>query len=580
VAGGDRRVDGILIEAGPGAGARRADYLPAGLAAGAPAASARGRAALLLPLAGFVVFAAEALFERPNPIWVAAVFVWALLSTAVAWGLTRPATEAILDVLDRLSGRIGAAIIVGTALGFIVINFVQQRHFAHGAYPEDLAYYGQILWNTFHGQFLSGNIQQDRLYHPPVSSELALHLSPAMLVTLLPLYGLLPAPLTLLVVRDLALAAAAWPLFLLARDRLGGVGGIVVLGLYVVNAAVLAQGFGSFTLLHLAPLPLLWAFYAFSRERFGAFVAWSLVAMCVREDVAITVAGFGLCALVARQAPRWWLFGLAVPVAWWMTATLVIQPAFGRWGNSALDVALAGGSTPLGAYSLLVSEPAWILQGLRDGGLYYLYRVLRGVVFLPVLGVEGLTALPGLASTLFLGRVYHGGTDPFSRFALLSSCMLMAASVLTVARLTVGARHRRAWVVGLLLLAPSAAVLDGVKDVVQARLLAYFERHDGAALREAVARIPPDAAVAAPSYVVPALAHRPRLLTVQYLHEYSDARVEYFVLDRVIDRVTKNPDLRGRYLALLERLAQPGASDEVWRGGDYVVLRVRDGGPR
>src|SRR5205085_5610029 len=134
-----------------------------------------------------------------------------------------------------------------------VINVMQARNFAMSVYSEDTAYYSQVLWNTLRGNFLSGNVTQGHLYEPPVLTDLALHVSPIMVSLLLPLYAVFPHFLTLLIVRDVALAAAAWPLFLLARERMGGGAGVAAVVLYLGNPAVLAQGFESFSLLHLAP---------------------------------------------------------------------------------------------------------------------------------------------------------------------------------------------------------------------------------------------------------------------------------------------------------------------------------------
>jgi hypothetical protein len=528
-----------------------------------------------LPALGFLLFAAEGFFRMPNAKWAVVLLAVTGVASAAAWTLTRPAAGVVLDAVDAHSGRIGFGLLVVTAAGLVVVSVVQDWQFAFGPYPEDLAYSGQIFWNTLNGNFLAGNVQQHRLYNPPVSSDLALHVSPMMMMTLLPLYALVSSPLVLQIVRDVVLVAAAWPLFLLARERMGGTVGLSAMVLYLFNPAVLAQGFGSFTLLHLVPLPLFWAFHAFVRERFGHFMVWTLIALGVREDVGITAVGFGVWALLARRPARWWLFGLAVPAAWWAAVTLVVMPMFGRAANSALDVALAGGSNnPLGAYGLLLGDPSWVLQGLRDGGLYYLYRLLRSVGFVALLGVEGLFALPSLASTLFLGRVYHGGTDPFSRFALLGSCALVAASVLIVVRLARGHRERRVLALCLLLLLPAASLVDGVKDAVQERFLLNFQGADPAALREAIAVIPPTAAVAAPTYVLPALANRRMLFTVQYLHTYPASEVEYFLLDTDLDRVSRNPELRRRYVALVAELERPGRAERVWRGGEFLVLRV------
>src|SRR5690606_39645460 len=90
--------------------------------------------------------------------------------------------------------------------------------FAPGVYAEDTAYYGQLLWNTLRGDILVGNLVQERLYSPPVHSDFALHISP-VLFALLPVYAVAPDHLTLLILRDIALAAAAWPLYTIARSE-------------------------------------------------------------------------------------------------------------------------------------------------------------------------------------------------------------------------------------------------------------------------------------------------------------------------------------------------------------------------
>src|SRR5437588_21490 len=131
------------------------------------------------------------------------------------------------------------------AVAFVAVSVWQARSLAMSVYAEDTAYYSQVLWNTLHGNLLSGSVQQERLYSPPVSSDLALHVAPISLGLLLPAYALFPHFLTLLIIRDVALAAAAWPLFLLARERVGAGAGVAAVVLYLGNAAVLAQGFES-----------------------------------------------------------------------------------------------------------------------------------------------------------------------------------------------------------------------------------------------------------------------------------------------------------------------------------------------
>ena len=535
----------------------------------------KSRIAFLLPLVGYAMFLMEGVFAPPNPTWALLLLLWTLGTSVLAWWLARGGARAIFLSLDRHASSIILGMIAIAAVMLVVASIVQARQFALSVHAEDTAYYNQVVWNTLHGNFLSGNVQQERLFIPPVTNDLALHVSPVLYLGILPIYALFPHFLTLLVVRDLALAAAAWPLFILARERLGGAGGVAAAALYLMNPAVIAQGVEAFYPLQLAPLPFFFALRAFVRQEFGTFLCWMGIAIGLREDIAITMAGFGLWALMTRRPWRWWSCGLAIPALWWGIVTLLIQPAFGRWGNNVSEIAFAGGNhAPLGLYQLIFGNPTWILDMLREGGAEYLYRVLRSVAFLSVLGVEGILAAPVLGATLSLGRVLHSATEPFSRFALLPSCALIGTAVVITSRIA----RRWHWdmrvvPVIVLLLLPSVSLLDGAKDAVQARLTMYTVRNDATALRQALGRIPDAASVAAPNYALPALSHRPKLFYVTYLYMYPQAQPDYIFLDGNIDRITINPELRERYVALLDRLSHSTEYDTIWQTGDYALLQ-------
>jgi hypothetical protein len=328
----------------------------------------------------------------------------------------------------------------------------------------------------------------------------------------------------------------------------------------------------------LAPLPFFFALRAFLRTQFSWFFGWMAISIGIREDVAITMAGFGLWALLKRRQWKWVGISFGLPIVWWGAATLLIQPAFGRLGNSAFDVALAGGSqTPLGVYQVLLEKPSWIIEALRDGGLNYLYRLLRSVGFLSILGPEGLIAAPGLAASLFLGRVFYSGTDPISRFALLSSCALIGAAIVIVSN--IGRRYQldlRGFALITLFLLPSVSLLDGAKDAIQERLALYTVHNDAVALREAVRQIPDSASVAAPNYALPALGSRPKLFYISYLFMYPNAKPDYILLDHNFVRVTANPELRERYVELANSLSDSTDYETTWRHGDYSLLRRKE----
>lgn len=534
------------------------------------------RAAVALPLVGYALWTVETISGQPNRMWMAALLVYAAAACALGAYLSGPKGRDFLTRVDRRADRLAIGLIAVFALALIAVNVLQSHFFAPGVYAEDTAYYGQLLWNTLRGDILVGNLVQERLYSPPVHSDFALHISP-VLFALLPVYAVAPDHLTLLILRDIALAAAAWPLYTIARDRMGGAVAIAALLLYLSNPIIVSQGLSAFYLLQLAPLALFFALRAYLRKQFKVFLLWMLAGLTLREDVAITFAGFGVLALLQRYPLRWVLAGAAVPVFWWGFATLVALPAFGRLGKNSFDVALAGGSeTPLGAYRVLLTEPGWILEAFANDGAQYLLRLLAWAAYVGPFGAEGVLAAPGAAAHLFLGRVSIDGLDVYSRFAVLPASALVAASVLVVARL----RARRPSVppgfwVSCLLLLPAVSVLDGNKDLVQRTLIQLATENDRDALTEALALIPEDASVAAPQYALPHLANRPKLYYLEELYMYPDPSPEYYLVDKNRDRLWLNAQRAAEYPAFLERLFESTEHEVIWSHGDYALLRRR-----
>jgi hypothetical protein len=302
------------------------------------------------------------------------------------------------------------------------------------------------------------------------------------------------------------------------------------------------------------------------------------VTLCVREDTFVLLGGLGLLAVVWRYPLRWAVVGLALPIAGWGVVTLVVQPAFGRWANSSLDVALAGGETgAFGVFGILVGSSAWIVEALQQQGAgVYLYELLRSVGGLALLGFEGVLALPSIAGSLFVGRVYFGGADPWSRFAVMSACTLIASSVLVVARRAprFGKNNIRLTSIAALLLLPAIPVVDGIKEMARAQLFASMRGHDSAALNEAIALIPDGASVAAPTYALPVLSNRPKLYMIEYMDMYKDPDVDYFLVDRHVERIADRPDIQLAYAALLDKLSERQLYRPVWQHEDYFLLET------
>ncbi len=115
----------------------------------------------------------------------------------------------------------------------------------------DLAAINQTFWNAIHGRFISQSYGEAALLsgHKWV-----------ILLPLLPLYALIPNPLTLLFLQSLAFGIAAWPIYLLSRDVLKKKFGLLFAFCYLIYPAMNYAGLYEF---HPSVLPLHYYYFMF-----------------------------------------------------------------------------------------------------------------------------------------------------------------------------------------------------------------------------------------------------------------------------------------------------------------------------
>ena len=213
--------------------------------------------------------------------------------------------------------------------------------------------------------------------------------TPVILVLLLPIFFCFPSPYTLIIVSNVALALAAWPLYRVVRSRAGewcalALGAAFLLASTSTSPIVLLE----FTPLKLAPLGIALCLLAFEQERFGRFALFFLITLTVREDVALTLAAFGLLARIRGRDRRWVLFPILAGLGWAAVAVLVVIPAF------------RGGGTPLAQFF----DPEGLLAHPGRAALHRLRYLVQLLVpmgaFLPLLSAEAVLLLPQLAINL------------------------------------------------------------------------------------------------------------------------------------------------------------------------------------
>jgi uncharacterized membrane protein len=453
----------------------------------------------------------------------AAVGVMATGGARVAGvSLTRPedfvvATAVVIGVRAFLAPfalpRVvaGRAVAVGTAVYLILMGFiVVSRHLALRTHAFDLGQYLQIIWNIANGHgpastLVPTYVAADRMH------AWGDHLSP-IFYALAPLQWVAPGAVSLLLAQTVALAAGAIALFGFARGRIGEGPAVAFALVYLVNPSL--QGI-NIRDIHPAAfaIPLVVAAaWAFDARQYG-WCALALVAtLACREDAAVAVVGFAAWLALCRG--RWRLAGAVAVVAVAVLAvdTAWLMPWFLGGSYDHLNrYRHLGGSLGEILLSIALRPWRWIGIVFTPAKLVYLGAMLAPLGFLPLLAPRPLAAaVPGLAMNLLsLDPKLVGYQAQYQSFVLP---FLVLAAVDGYARLReilgdrrVFGRHRAASALGAAFVLSTMLTARIVNDL---GITFWRIGGDQRAAYALMARIPPDASVAAQERLVPHLATR------------------------------------------------------------------------
>ena len=246
----------------------------------------------------------------------------------------------------------------------------------------NLGNYNQALYTTIHGQgffYYTTNIPEGSN-----GSIWAAHFAPDLFI-ILPIYAIAPSPVTLIVLKQLALTLGALPLYGIAKTYFRNeFVPILFSGLYLISPLTLTADWNTFDLEPLFPLALLLSLYFFSKGRNWPFLACWLLALGTIEAttplLALFAAGGLIGTFLAKPSSAYWtaaqqrrpLFAaLVIAVVWLGVAALVLYSAGSRGGGFGNAYAIR--YTILGADSLpnvlpqAVTHPGAAAAALRFG---------------------------------------------------------------------------------------------------------------------------------------------------------------------------------------------------------------------
>lgn len=418
------------------------------------------------------------------------------------------------------------AVIAGIILTAVVLSAACAWKYGLFAYDGiDLAYFNQVFWNTVRGRPFQQSI------HPHLSlgdhAELAIPL-------LAPLYAVWQDPRWLLILQSAALALAAWPLWRIASVRGAtravrafALAPLLAAALWLLNPLVHNIALFEFHMLPFALAPLLMAMLAYEEGCKGRFVAWLLLGLLVREDVALVVMMMGLLAWMERK-PLWWRIVPALIGAGWFAAAMALIGNFSPDGGYKYRIYYEWlGGTPLQMFTTALSDPLRVIAHVVTlPNFEMMIGFLMPFAFLPLLRPRRLVLAIGPLAQILLGAPGGGEIVLQTHYATLFLPALALAAIDGLAVAPAAAlrleRHIPKTGAGrmtagfVLICVTYTAFLMGPLPSVAASITDRDARQRADAARAVIADLPDDGGVAASYALLPALSSRERLMSLHY----------------------------------------------------------------
>lgn len=314
---------------------------------------------------------------------------------AFSVGWTWPASS----VNDKKVRKILWISIVSFCVIFIVLS--QCRYHIFRVY-EDFWQSAQALWSTLHGQFMHIN---GWVFTGEGKSFFAQHFQP-LLILFVPLYALWSDPRLLLLVLVLGAGLAAWPLYLIAKERTQSSWlALAFAWSYLYSPFVQRATMNDFHLENFVPLFFFSAFYLLKKRHYFLHGIACLMLLSIREDCFSYVMVLGLYGLCVKGFRRIGLMDVVLSVAWIFVVLGYIVPHL----KGATSHVLTGRYAYLHADTVgdlirnIISQPKIVFKQLTDydARLGFLSLSLP-LLCLPWLSWRGLLMITPITLIFFL----------------------------------------------------------------------------------------------------------------------------------------------------------------------------------
>ncbi len=287
----------------------------------------------------------------------------------------------------RLHAWAPPLLLVGMAsfVGWYLSYFTMMNHYRLGTASWDLAIFDNIMWNLIRGSWFAASPDLGR-----TGSHIQFH---ATFLAYLygPIYALYQHAQTLLVIQGVTVSAAAIPIYLIAKRRIGSAwGALVIAYAYLVHAPLHGPVFYDFHFATLAPFWIAWVIYFFEAEKKGWLIAAWLCALLLREDTSAVLAAGGLFYLATGKRTRWALVGGILSAIYFVVVKFVVMPLHRTWSDANSFTWMFQGLIPpgetgfKGVLRTMGSNPIFTFNSLLEQDkLTYIVKMMGPVLLLP-----------------------------------------------------------------------------------------------------------------------------------------------------------------------------------------------------
>lgn len=398
----------------------------------------------------------------------------------------------------------------------------------------DLAIINQAFYNSIQGNWFHLTI------HP--GSYLGDHLE-LIIFLLAPFYKIFPDPRTLLVLQSMILGLSAWPIYLIARQKLSANWSLLISWFFLANPLSHNINLFEFHLLPFAIFFLLFAGYFWQKKRLCYFLIFIILALITREDASLVVVMFGILAFgegflgpvkkyreYFRRNWQWIVIPIILGLGYFIFSMKIISHYSLGGEYKFLYYYSHLGNSFGGIIKNIFIHPFDLIRHLiKKGNLAMILGFLAPVMFLPVFRPKYLLLVGGVSAQIMLGAPGGGDLILNTHYASLFLPGLWLAAIAAISAIINGEislkflnylnKERPLLLILLVVTAVYSEITMGPLPAVGRELRQHSDQSSLFQVKkEFLAEIPPAASLAATYEFLTPLSSRPEIYAMNYVY--------------------------------------------------------------